>query len=333
MTMRPQSGRAITPARLIFVHYLRTGRRLQIEQKFNPYHDPKDGQFTFATGGAGGPGSASATPKVSTAHAARQAEAEPARGRIGGNGGPPLTEPMTLQVVFPGLINSPGGAIIAALDNAAGISGPGLLAPTELAKASVNVLLYQITLIDPNYRFDSLGEPQTIEGKTRQIRGLELDRAAAFYRVRHDDKPLQIETLRILQERANSAYEEAKVLLSQGRLRVRLSREVAIGNYVDRATRRELQRTYNKLNISTVKGSPVRVIGREYDTSGTDATYRIPDARVGKIAFDVSLTRKTLATPQVRGFFNGDFKPDAVIIVRPSQLGAGSTYIITRPGT
>ena len=240
---------------------------------------------------------------------------------------------MTLQVVFPGLINSPGGAIIAALDNAAGISGPGLLAPTELAKASVNVLLYQITLIDPNYRFDSLGEPQTIEGKTRQIRGLELDRAAAFYRVRHDDKPLQIETLRILQERANSAYEEAKVLLSQGRLRVRLSREVAIGNYVDRATRRELQRTYNKLNISTVKGSPVRVIGREYDTSGTDATYRIPDARVGKIAFDVSLTRKTLATPQVRGFFNGDFKPDAVIIVRPSQLGAGSTYIITRPGT
>ena len=113
----------------------------------------------------------------------------------------------------------------------------------------MNVLLYQIKLIDPNYRFDSLGEPQTIDGKTRQIRGLELDRAAAFYRVRHDAKPLQIETLRILQERANSAYEEAKVLLSQGRLQVRLSREEAIGNYVDRATRRDLRDNYAKLRI------------------------------------------------------------------------------------
>lgn len=44
--------------RRAFEHYLRTGRRLiscssapAHERKFNPYHDPRDGRFTFAPGG------------------------------------------------------------------------------------------------------------------------------------------------------------------------------------------------------------------------------------------------------------------------------------------
>ena len=40
-----------------FVNYLRTGRRTvrhgAIEYKFNPYHDPRNGQFTFAPGKGG----------------------------------------------------------------------------------------------------------------------------------------------------------------------------------------------------------------------------------------------------------------------------------------
>jgi hypothetical protein len=43
-----------------FEHYLRTGEQLTPgewlgghEQKFNPYHDPANGQFTFASGGVG----------------------------------------------------------------------------------------------------------------------------------------------------------------------------------------------------------------------------------------------------------------------------------------
>lgn len=49
-----------SPARQAFLHYLRTGRRLPendlpdevaIECKFNPYHNPDNGQFTFAPGG------------------------------------------------------------------------------------------------------------------------------------------------------------------------------------------------------------------------------------------------------------------------------------------
>jgi hypothetical protein len=45
-------------ARRAFVHYLRTGQQLpeetfldDVERKFNPYHDPRNGRFTFAPGG------------------------------------------------------------------------------------------------------------------------------------------------------------------------------------------------------------------------------------------------------------------------------------------
>lgn len=45
-----------------FARYLRTGQRLTAtewqvrEQKFNPYHDPENGRFTFAPGGSSGSG-------------------------------------------------------------------------------------------------------------------------------------------------------------------------------------------------------------------------------------------------------------------------------------
>lgn len=135
-----------------------------------------------------------------------------------------------------------------------------------------------------------------------------------------------------MQERADSAYEEAVEQYEAGRLTPRLSREEAIGNYVDAAVRADLRTIFNVNLVDTSRGQPVRVVGREYETSGTDRTYRIPDARVGTVAFDVTLTEKTLRTPQVRGFFNADFRPDIVVIIRPSQLGGSYTYAIKRPG-
>ena len=142
---------------------------------------------------------------------------------------------------------------------------------------------------------------------------------------------MQVEALRHMQVRADLAYAEGVRRYNAGGLRARLSREEAIGNFVDREVRRELRQFYNQHGVEVSRDGPIRVIGREYDTSGTDRTYRIPDARVGNIAYDVSLTRKTLATPQVRGFFNADFRPDAVVIIRPRQLGVGNTYAIARP--
>ncbi len=78
-------------------------------------------------------------------------------------------------------------------------------------------------------------------------------------------------------------------------------------------------------------GSAIRVNNRAYDSSGVNPTYRIPDARVGNLAFDFSLTAKTSSDPQIRGFFDADFKPVGVVIVRPNQLGNNSSYIIWRP--
>lgn len=50
--MRQQLGKKVQSP---FEIYLRTGRRVAadpapLEYKFNPYHDPQNGQFTFAPG-------------------------------------------------------------------------------------------------------------------------------------------------------------------------------------------------------------------------------------------------------------------------------------------
>ena len=137
--------------------------------------------------------------------------------------------------------------------------------------------------------------------------------------------------MRLLQRKVDARYAEADLKFRRGELAPRLSREEAIGNYIDRHVRRDLRDQYTRLRIPTTKGGSVRINAREYDSSGSDLTFRIPDARVGSLAIDMTLTRKTLATPQIRGFFNADFLPEAVIIVRPSQVGEGSTYIIPRP--
>jgi hypothetical protein len=215
-------------------------------------------------------------------------------------------------------------------DNLFDLTGPANRLTAALTEERSKVLIEQIKAIDPTYQFQSLGTPATLEGQNNQLDRLRLDRAAAFYRVRSEARPLQVETLRFLQRNVDAAYTEGIQRLEAGRLNVRLSPREALGNFIDRQVRRRLRSLYNTLGIPS---GQVRVIGREYETSGSDRTYRIPDARVGSVAFDVSLTRKTLRTPQVRGFFRSDFRPSSVVIVRPTQLGPDSTYIITRPGS
>jgi len=122
-------------------------------------------------------------------------------------------------------------------------------------------------------------------------------------------------------------------LLKAGQLTPRLSDQEALGNYVDQKLRRNLRVRYAQLGIDSAGGGPVRVNRRENISSGSDLTYRRPDARVNDVAFDVTLTRKTLGTPQVRGFFDADLRPSSVVIIRPRQIGADHTYIIPRPET
>jgi hypothetical protein len=86
---------------------------------------------------------------------------------------------------------------------------------------------------------------------------------------------------------------------------------------------------YRAAGVQFGPGQTITINNR--DPSTPSQSYRIPDARLGNLTIDWSISRKTLADPQVRGFFGADSKPDAVVIIRPSELGPNGTYIITRP--
>lgn len=335
--------------RLAFELYLRTGRSPQpgrtpsrLERKFNPYHDPENGQFTFAPGGSrpatsretssgGGQSSRTTLPDGKTTLTLAQYRPNP-RARIGGNRSPKPYDPMTLDRTFPGLRSAPGGSIIALADHALDITGPANRLTTELADAEVKSLIQQIKKVDPEFEFDSLSAPATLDGKVNQIQSLRMHRAAARYNKMGDAKPLQVEVLRQMQASTDRAYEEGQALFEAGRLKPRLSRNEAVGNYIDRSVRKDMQQLLRTYGIEQGIGKQVRVVGREYNTFGTDRTYRIPDARVGRMAYDTTIERKLPSKPQIRGFFSSDFRPDSVVIVRPRQLGPKSTYIIKKPG-
>lgn len=190
-------------------------------------------------------------------------------------------------------------------------------------------MIRQIQEVDPNYRLQSLGFPANLEGQNNLLRDLRLDRAAAFYRVSGEVRPLQVETLKFLQGRVDLAYAEGVNRFSNGQLTPRLSRNEAIGNFVDGQVRGELREFMRLNSISLQLGQQVQVNRRAHNVA--EGQYTVPDSRVGRIAFDVSLTAKTLRTRQIQGFFRSDFQPTSVVIVRPTQLGPNSTYIITKP--
>ena len=247
---------------------------------------------------------------------------------------------MMLEQAFPGLSSAPGGAVFAVADNLFDFTGPANASMTQFLQNQSNQLTSQIKAIDPTWHYDEIdptdafGTPiVTVQGLAAKVNDLRFQRAAVVARLKGDYKPLQVETLRFVQRRADAAYDEGVSLLKANRLRPRLSNEEALGNYIDARVRTDLRRRYGESGIDSAGKGPVRVNRREDDSSGTDLTYRRPDARVKDVAFDVTLTRKTLATAQVRGFFNTDFQPSRVVIIRPRQLGANYTYVISRPET
>ncbi len=307
----------------------------KMETKFNPWHDPKDGQFTFGPAGAG---VASGTERSAPANQARPPARPPARPgsfepnprtRIGNNGGPPLNDPMKIEQIFPKMLIAPAGAMIAVVDDFFDLTGPARRMSAKSAAIETRRLISQIREIDPDYRFQSLGVPTTIEGQMREIRSLRMARALAMYRMRGDIEPLQIETLRFVQDRVDKAYDEGVARADARALYVRLSRNEAIGNFIDARVRGELRAFHQENGIVLERGQPVQVNRRAYDTP--NARFSIPDSRVGNVAFDVSLEQKTIQKEQIMQFFRSDVPTDVVVIVRPRQLGRGSTYAIAKP--
>ena len=347
-----------------FSLYLRTGRRRRedrIERKYNHWHDPDNGRFTFEGQGryfAGRPSAqtrASNRPALGHQDSSPQLErrllaselAGPSRSnsstpiklaqnnpnpriRMRGNGGPPIHDPRTLEQAFPGLGNSPGGAIVVVADNLLDLTGPSRRLTTELTEAYANRLVQEIQTLDPSFHRSLLtaGFPQTSEGQANHINELRLARAKAYYR-KGELRPLQVEIVRFLQPKVSEIYARGSEKLKAGRLPVRLSEQEAVGNYVDREVVKELTNLLNILSIPNGRGQLVQVNRRAYHRP--DSTYSRPDARVGNISIDWTLTVKNSTTPQIRNFFRSDFQPEIVVIVRPSQLGRPSLYAITKP--
>jgi hypothetical protein len=356
--------------RRAFSHWLRTGRLPRPraadgrELKFDPYHDPDNGRFTFAPGGPRSLASVVVSdnrqPKNSASNGDRdkaptspdapprpthavyhRGENNPLLQRVAApRGGSPmrrgsnyeaLIRPMTLEQVFSSLRNTPGGAIAALADNLLDFTGPSRALTAELTNDLTDTLIRQIKTVDPHYRVDLGHFPQAFEGQMNQLNNLRFELAATLLRNKGEARALQVETLRLMQAEADKAYEIAQRRLRAGKLKARLSNPEAIGNFIGRHVRTELRQRFNQFGIESAGKGPVRVNRRENITSATELTYRRPDARVANVAFDVSLTPKTIRTAQVRDFFATDFRPSVVIIIRPRQLGGTYTYAIPRP--
>jgi hypothetical protein len=250
---------------------------------------------------------------------------------IGGN--EPPYDIATLQDLIPGINNQPGVIIpLAPIDSFLGI---GAVAGEANLAATTGVYLklsQEIRAIDPTWRpheLQSLSE-MSWEARNEAIRGLRIQRAVAIYRVKGDIRPLQLETLAVLQREVDKAYEEAEQEYNEGKLKSYFSKSEAIGNRVDRLVREKLQLTFNVNGIPFGRGLNLTINNR--DPVSAENSYTIPDARLGNVSFDWTMSPKSLSSAQVRGFFRADSAPDFVVIIRPSQVGGpNSTYIITRP--
>jgi hypothetical protein len=249
---------------------------------------------------------------------------------IGGN--EPPYDFMELSELFPGLRNEPGIAIpLAPIDSFLGISSVANQANLAATEIEYDKLIDQIRAIDPNFRHRDLEPLASMDwqGRANTIKTLLLERAAAYYRVRGDIRPLQVETLRFLRGAVDRAYDQALQEYRNGQLKVRRSVEIAIGKRVDFIVREELKELFNSLRITY--GPRQNIIINNQDRSSEDQTYRVPDARLGNVSFDWSLVFKQFSDPQIRGFFRADSRPDTVVIVRPSRVPGLSTYAIARP--
>jgi hypothetical protein len=225
---------------------------------------------------------------------------------------------------------------LAPIDGFLGVSTLADEANLEATLGQYWALVREIKQVDPTFADDELLPPGGIAGLTWQernnlINNLRMARAAAYYRVRGDVGPLQVEMLRFLQDAVDAAYEEAVSLADAGRLQPRLSREEAIGNWMDARIRADLKEMFASYGILYGPGADVIINNRDHETLESRRNYRLPDVRIRDVSFDWTLVPKTIRTQQIRGFFRADSQPRAVVIIRPSQLGRDTTYLIPRP--
>ncbi len=305
--------------RQAFSWWLRTGRlptvrsAAGLELKFNPYHDPKDGRFTFGPGGAGS--------------VAAYGEGQGPRMGRGGNSRA-FEDPMTVEQAFPE-INDP------ALKTFAAITGPLLDVVGPAAEARIEILdrhsenvLNDIKRLDPNfvYQYMNSGHP-SVEGSTNRLDDLLMWQAATHARVLGDYAPLRAQMIRRVQREVDKAYKEGLERLNKGTLKNRgVNNGIKLGNFIDTHVRRTIRERLNQYGVKVSSNGNVRVNRREYVTP--KGSYGLPDIRVADTYIEVSLTRKTMADEQLRRFSETGSKPRYIVVVTPSGTHPDHTYVM-----
>ena len=153
--------------------------------------------------------------------------------------------------------------------------------------ANIRPFFTQIKQIDPSFVDNPLLPADGIadltwEGHNELIDNLRMERAVAYYRVRGDIEPLQLEALRYLQKTVDSAYDQAVSMADADLLNPKLSRERAIGVAMDGEFERSLAKccllmkspaalalTYSSTIATTRRSREVKGIGfrtRESET-------------------------------------------------------------------
>jgi hypothetical protein len=353
-----------------FAIWIRTGRLPTVgddgvERKFNPYHDPRNGRFTFAPGGPRALSrvviSQRRTPYVRPEEpGATEKRSQPIGGAVEGL----AVEPSGPSKPGEGLNRGLGASIEAAIRSSrkaadavvddirsieqaipslAELKGFPLLVAipdtffdssrrkADAAAREADAIMREVERVVPEGFASKLDIRRPIDSAVERLRDARLIRAAAAMKFQDDAAPMQVEMIRLMQKEADEAYDRGVKLLEGGKLRIHISRELTLGNYVDGQVRTAMRMRFDRLNVDTAGSGPVRINRRELETSGDERSYRRPDARVADMALDVTLSRKTYESPQIRGFFSADFRPRYVSIIRPSQVGKDNSYIITKP--
>lgn len=238
------------------------------------------------------------------------------------------TEGVVLEV-FPGLATAGADEMVYPTPGALTSDSRAVAANVTNARDAADALIREIRTLNPDYQPITFNDPSnfptTLEGRANYIDMLRLEHAAELFRANGDARPLQIEVGRYLQQRTDAAYVEALDLVRRGKLNIRRGINWGIGRYIDGTIRDESRDLFANLGLGA-DADLVRVGLAEHITR---RSYRIPDARIADIFFEISLTAKTSGTKQIIEFFASQAQPTYVIIFRPSQLGG--SYIITPP--
>jgi hypothetical protein len=309
--------------RQAFLWWLRTGRlptvrtAAGLELKFNPYHDPKDGRFTFGPGGTGS--------------AVAYGEGQGPRMGRGGNSRA-FEDPMTLEQAFPHLDDPFLQGIASIAQPALDIFGPGAEAQIQVLNAHAKKVLEDIKKLEPNFVHQEIVSPYpSVEAGAARLDDLMMWRAAIHLRKTGNLGPLKTAMLIRVQREMNKAYEDGIDLRKNGRLKSQgVNDEMKLGNYIDKEVRERIRSALDWYGIKAAANGRVRVNRRLY-IDGHGGSYGIPDIRVGDTIVEGSLTRKTMSTPQLRRFAQGQSKPRYIAVVTPSGTHPQHTYIYKLP--